>query len=54
MCAWLKDKFGLSWQIVPEALPRLLSNPDPTVAQTAMMAMMKMRKIVIADLYKKA
>ena len=50
MCSWLKDKFGLSWQIVPEALPRLLSDPDPAVAQTAMMAMMKMRKIIIADL----
>lgn len=54
MCSWLKDKFGVSWQIVPEALPRLLSDPDPTVAQTAMAAMMKMRKIVIADLQKKA
>lgn len=54
MCAWLKDKFGLSWQIVPEALPRLLSDPDPAVAQTAMAAMLKMRKIVIADLQKKA
>lgn len=54
MCGWLKDKFGLSWQIVPEALPRLLSDPDPAVAQTAMAAMLKMRKIVIADLQKKA
>lgn len=54
MCSWLKDKFGLSWQIVPEALPRLLSDPDPAVAQTAMAAMMKMRKIIIADLQKKA
>lgn len=52
MCAWLKDKFGVSWQIVPEALPRLLSDPDPAVAQTAMAAMLKMRKIVIADLTK--
>jgi predicted 3-demethylubiquinone-9 3-methyltransferase (glyoxalase superfamily) len=54
MCAWLKDKFGVSWQIVPEALPRLLSDPDPAVAQTAMAAMMQMRKIIIADLQKKA
>jgi predicted 3-demethylubiquinone-9 3-methyltransferase (glyoxalase superfamily) len=52
MCSWLKDKFGVSWQIVPEALPRLLSDPDPAVAQTAMSAMMQMRKIVIADLQK--
>lgn len=54
MCAWLKDKFGVSWQIVPEALPRLLSDPDPAVAQTAMAAMLKMRKIVITDLQKRA
>ncbi len=53
MCAWLKDKFGVSWQIVPEALPRLLSDPDPAVAQTAMAAMMQMRKIIIADLQPK-
>lgn len=52
MCGWLKDKFGVSWQIVPEALPRLLSDPDPAVAQTAMAAMMQMRKIIIADLTK--
>jgi predicted 3-demethylubiquinone-9 3-methyltransferase (glyoxalase superfamily) len=52
MCGWLKDKFGVSWQIVPEALPRLLSDPNPAVAQTAMAAMMQMRKIVIADLQK--
>ncbi len=54
MCSWLKDKFGVSWQIVPDALPRLLSDPDPAVAQTAMAAMMKMRKIIIADLQKKS
>lgn len=52
MCGWLKDKFGVSWQIVPEALPRLLADPDPVTAQTAMAAMMQMRKIVIADLTK--
>jgi predicted 3-demethylubiquinone-9 3-methyltransferase (glyoxalase superfamily) len=50
MCGWLKDKFGVSWQIVPEALPRLLTDPSPAVAQTAMAAMMQMRKIIIADL----
>lgn len=49
-CAWLKDKFGLSWQIVPKALPRLLGNSDPKKAQAAMQAMFKMKKIVIADL----
>lgn len=52
MCGWLKDKFGLSWQIVPDILPKLLSDPDPVKAQTAMAAMMQMRKIVIADLAK--
>jgi predicted 3-demethylubiquinone-9 3-methyltransferase (glyoxalase superfamily)/uncharacterized protein YndB with AHSA1/START domain len=49
-CGWLKDKFGVSWQIIPEALPRLLGDPDPAVAQRAMAAMMKMKKIDIAKL----
>ena len=49
-CAWLKDRWGLSWQIVPTALMRLLSSPDPEVAGRVMQAMLKMRKIVIADL----
>lgn len=49
-CGWLKDKFGLSWQIIPDALPKLLSDPDPAVAQYAMQAMMKMRKIDIQKL----
>jgi predicted 3-demethylubiquinone-9 3-methyltransferase (glyoxalase superfamily) len=49
-CGWLKDKFGLSWQVVPEALPRLLEDPDPSKARRAMEAMMKMTKIDIAQL----
>lgn len=49
-CGWLKDKFGLSWQIVPTALPRLLGHKDGAKAQRAMQAMMKMKKIIIADL----
>ena len=49
-CGWLKDKFGLSWQIVPEALPRLLGDPDPDKAQRVMQAMMGMKKIVIEEL----
>jgi predicted 3-demethylubiquinone-9 3-methyltransferase (glyoxalase superfamily) len=49
-CAWLKDKFGLSWQIVPVRLYELLSDPDEARAQAAMAAMMEMQKIVIADL----
>lgn len=51
-CGWLKDKFGLSWQIVPAALPKLLGDPDPAKAQTAMAAMMRMKKIVIRNLSK--
>ena len=49
-CGWLKDRFGLSWQIVPEALPRLLSDPDRDKAQRVMAAMMEMGKIEIAEL----
>ncbi len=49
-CGWLKDKFGLSWQIVPAALIQYLGDPDPVKAQRVMQAMLKMRKIVIADL----
>jgi predicted 3-demethylubiquinone-9 3-methyltransferase (glyoxalase superfamily) len=51
-CGWLKDKFGLSWQVVPKALGRYLSDPDRQKADRAMQAMMKMQKIVIADLDK--
>jgi predicted 3-demethylubiquinone-9 3-methyltransferase (glyoxalase superfamily) len=50
MCGWLKDKYGLSWQVVPKALPKLLSDPDKTKAQKVMSAMMKMDKIVISKL----
>ena len=49
-CGWLKDRFGVSWQIVPTRLPELLSDPDPERAQRAMAAMMTMRKIEIAEL----
>ncbi len=47
MCGWLKDKFGLSWQVVPAKLGTLIYNPDPEKAQLAMQAMLKMRKIDI-------
>jgi predicted 3-demethylubiquinone-9 3-methyltransferase (glyoxalase superfamily) len=47
MCGWLKDRFGLSWQIVPRALPEALSNPDPAKAKAAMDAMLQMQKIDI-------
>ena len=49
-CAWLKDRFGMSWQIVPRALPRLLGSTDHAAAERAMQAMMGMRKIDIAAL----
>jgi predicted 3-demethylubiquinone-9 3-methyltransferase (glyoxalase superfamily) len=49
-CGWLKDRFGLSWQIVPAVLPRLLSDPDQEKAQRVMAAMLEMRKIEIAEL----
>jgi len=50
MCGWLKDKFGLSWQVVPQRLIELMSDPDREKAERASQAMLKMRKIVIADL----
>jgi predicted 3-demethylubiquinone-9 3-methyltransferase (glyoxalase superfamily) len=46
-CGWLKDRFGLSWQVVPTALPELLGDPDPDRSQRAMTAMMSMGKIDI-------
>jgi predicted 3-demethylubiquinone-9 3-methyltransferase (glyoxalase superfamily) len=49
-CGWLKDKFGLSWQIVPPVLGQLLGDKDPAKAQRVMMAMMKMDKIDIQAL----
>ena len=51
-CGWLKDKYGLSWQIIPKALMRLMSDPDPAKSQAVLQAMMKMNKIVIAELQK--
>ena len=49
-CSWLQDRFGLSWQIVPEALPRLLAQKDRAAAGRVMEAMFKMQKIIVADL----
>ncbi|HZC17929.1 MAG TPA: VOC family protein [Caulobacteraceae bacterium] len=49
-CGWLKDRYGLSWQIVPTALPRILANPDPVKAGRAMQAMLKMTRLDIAAL----
>lgn len=49
-CGWCKDRYGLSWQIVPQRLLELLNDPDPARATAAVRAMLGMRKIVIADL----
>lgn len=49
-CGWLKDKFGLSWQIIPSALERMLGDSDPLKANRVMQAMLQMDKIVIARL----
>ncbi|MEF2976114.1 VOC family protein [Subtercola sp. YIM 133946] len=50
MCGWLKDRFGLSWQIVPPVLGELLSDPDPDRASRTMQAMLQMKKLDIAGL----
>ena len=49
-CGWLKDRYGLSWQVVPNRLTELLASPDPATAERVMQAMFTMKKIVIADL----
>jgi predicted 3-demethylubiquinone-9 3-methyltransferase (glyoxalase superfamily) len=49
-CGWLKDKFGVSWQVIPTILPTLLSDPDPQKSQRAMQAMLKMKKLDIQAL----
>jgi predicted 3-demethylubiquinone-9 3-methyltransferase (glyoxalase superfamily) len=49
-CGWLKDKYGVSWQIVPTILPELLSNKDPAKAQRVMEAMLKMIKLGVKEL----
>ena len=49
-CGWLKDKFGLSWQIIPSALGKLLGDKDPEKAKRVMMAMLKMNKIEVKKL----
>jgi predicted 3-demethylubiquinone-9 3-methyltransferase (glyoxalase superfamily) len=49
-CGWLKDKFGVSWQVVPSVLGELLGDKDPEKAQRVLQAMLQMNKLVIADL----
>lgn len=53
-CGWLKDRFGVSWQVVPTLLPQLLSDPDPDKARRVMAAMLQMKKIDIAALQQAA
>jgi predicted 3-demethylubiquinone-9 3-methyltransferase (glyoxalase superfamily) len=50
MCGWCKDRYGVSWQIIPTELPQLLSDPDPARAQRAMQAMLTMRKLDVDSL----
>lgn len=52
MCGWLKDRFGLSWQVVPRALPALLKGKDASSAQRVMHAMMQMKKLDLPTLEK--
>jgi len=51
-CGWLKGKFGVSWQIIPKQLGELMGDKDPEKAQRVVQAMLKMNKIIVADLQK--
>jgi len=53
-CGWLKDKYGLSWQVVPTALNRLMGNPDPEKRARVVQAFLKMKKFDIAELERAA
>jgi predicted 3-demethylubiquinone-9 3-methyltransferase (glyoxalase superfamily) len=53
-CGWLKDRFGLSWQVVPDRLMALLADRDPERGRRAMAAMLKMKKINVAELERAA
>jgi predicted 3-demethylubiquinone-9 3-methyltransferase (glyoxalase superfamily) len=53
-CGWVKDKFGVSWQVVPDEMETLLSDPDEGRSQRAMAAMLKMKKIDIAEIRRAA
>ena len=53
-CGWLKDRYGLSWQVVPAVLPKLLGDPDREKANRAQQAMLKMVKLDIAELERAA
>lgn len=49
-CGWLKDKYGVSWQVAPEVLIRYVNDPDPKKSSAVMQVMMKMKKIIIKDI----
>lgn len=49
-CGWLKDKFGLSWQVVPQGMAEMLNDPDPAKSKRAFQAMMQMKKLDLAAL----
>jgi predicted 3-demethylubiquinone-9 3-methyltransferase (glyoxalase superfamily) len=53
-CGWLRDRYGLSWQVVPRGMDDLFSDSDPTRAQRAMQAMLKMKKLDVAELQRAA
>ena len=53
-CGWLKDKYGLSWQVVPTVLGALMTDPDPARAGRVMQAMLQMKKLDIAELERAA
>jgi predicted 3-demethylubiquinone-9 3-methyltransferase (glyoxalase superfamily) len=53
-CGWLKDRYGVSWQITPEGMDRIFSDPDKEKAERAMRAMLKMKKLDIAELERAA
>lgn len=53
-CGWCKDRYGLSWQIVPKGMSELMNNPDKAKSQRAMQAMMQMKKIDVAGLERAA
>ncbi|WP_316355387.1 VOC family protein [Devosia sp.] len=52
MCGWCKDRFGLSWQVIPKQLFETIGGPDKAGANRAMQAMLQMRKLIVADLQK--
>jgi predicted 3-demethylubiquinone-9 3-methyltransferase (glyoxalase superfamily) len=53
-CGWLKDKFGVSWQIIPTALPELIADPDPERARRAVQCMLGMKKLDVNELRRAA